>query len=97
MPTTCWLRRAYYPFYNYVESLKAREKRSRAVENLLSNKDFIHAVQLADEALERGEEHPKVAEVVRLLSSQPGKSAIVFVAVPVHHKDACQTSSRRRA
>ena len=67
------------PFYNYVESLKAREKRGRAVENLLSNKDFIHAVQLASEALERGEEHPKVAEVVRVLRSQPGKGAIVFV------------------
>jgi Fanconi anemia group M protein len=67
------------PFHDYVDSLKAREKRGRAVENLLSNVGFVRAVQLAADALEKGEEHPKVAEVVRILRAHPGKSAIVFV------------------
>lgn len=67
------------PFYSYAESLKAREKKGRSVENLLANKGFVHAVELAADAIGKGEEHPKVAETIRILRSHPGKSAIVFV------------------
>ncbi len=68
-----------YPFNAYMASLSAREKKSRAVENLLSNKSMTAAIQLSKDALEKGEEHPKVGCMLRILSNHRDKSAIVFV------------------
>ncbi len=67
-----------YPFSAYMESLNEREKKSRAVENLLANKNVIAATQLAKNALAKGEEHEKVARAISILKQYNGKSAIVF-------------------
>ncbi|MDE1871602.1 MAG: DEAD/DEAH box helicase [Candidatus Micrarchaeota archaeon] len=68
-----------YPFVSYMESLEGREKKSRTVKSILSNKSVIAAKKLAVEAIERGEEHPKMSMVVRLLKGDlGGSSAIVF-------------------
>jgi ERCC4-related helicase len=68
-----------YPFHAYVTTLREREKKSRAVDNLLANRSMVHAMQLADEAMKRGEEHPKVDEAVRIIKGSSSKSTIVFV------------------
>jgi ERCC4-related helicase len=73
------LTEGIYPFSTYMDSLAAREKKSRAVENLLANKGIIAAVQQAKEALANGEEHEKVGTAIRILKEHTGKSAIVFV------------------
>ena len=67
-----------YPFSAYLDSLAAREKKSRAVENLLVNKNIREAMALAKEALKRGEEHEKVGNAISILKRYEGKSAIVF-------------------
>ncbi|MCL5239526.1 MAG: DEAD/DEAH box helicase [Candidatus Marsarchaeota archaeon] len=68
-----------YPFSAYMDSLTAREEKSRAVENLLANKNVTHAMALAKEAIKRGEEHEKVKAAISVLKQYSGKSAIVFV------------------
>jgi Fanconi anemia group M protein len=73
------LTEGIYPFHAYVTTLREREQKSRAVENLLMNKGMVRAMQLADEALRNGEEHPKVGEVVRIIRSSASRSTIVFV------------------
>lgn len=67
-----------YPFSAYMNSLTEREKKSRAVANLLSNQNVVTAMQLAKEALERGEEHAKVGYAMRILGDYKSKSAIIF-------------------
>ncbi len=73
------LTEGIYPFHRYMENLAAREKKSRAVESLLSNRNIIQARKLADEALKNGEEHPKVIAVIDVIKDYKDKSAIVFV------------------
>ncbi|MDE1856121.1 MAG: DEAD/DEAH box helicase [Candidatus Micrarchaeota archaeon] len=68
-----------YSFHTYMESLKNRENKSRAILSLLDNKSIVLANQLADEAIRNGEEHPKVFTLLTILGSNKGKSAIVFV------------------
>jgi Fanconi anemia group M protein len=68
-----------YPFSAYMDTLDIREKKSRAVENLLANKGIISARQLAKEALAAGEEHEKVAAAIQILGDYKDRSAIVFV------------------
>jgi Fanconi anemia group M protein len=62
-----------------MDSLLAREEKSRAVQNLLNNKNIVAAMQLAKEALKRGEEHEKVKYAMEILRKYRDKSAIVFV------------------
>ncbi len=73
------LTEGIYPFTAYMDSLSEREKKSRAVENLLANKNMVQAVALAKEAVKRGEEHEKVKYAISVLKEYGGKSAIVFV------------------
>lgn len=73
------LTEGIYPFQRYMESLSAREKKSRAVESLLSNKSIVQARKLADEAVKNGEEHPKVIAVIDIIKNYREKSAIIFV------------------
>ncbi|HUB92564.1 MAG TPA: helicase-related protein [Candidatus Saccharimonadales bacterium] len=68
-----------YPFHKYMDGLAMREKKSRAVESLLSNKNIIQARKLADEAMKNGEEHPKVIAVIDVIKGYREKSAIIFV------------------
>jgi Fanconi anemia group M protein len=72
------LTEGIYPFHAYVTGLRERDKKSRAVDNLLSNKGMTHAMQLADEALGNGEEHPKVDEAVSIIKGSSSRSTIVF-------------------
>ncbi|MGI0141566.1 MAG: helicase-related protein [Candidatus Micrarchaeales archaeon] len=68
-----------YAFHAYLDSLKEREKKGKAVQSILDNKSVIMAKQLADEAMRNGEEHPKVFQLITILGANLGKSAIVFV------------------
>ncbi|MDE1874327.1 MAG: DEAD/DEAH box helicase [Candidatus Micrarchaeota archaeon] len=72
------LAEGIYPFSAYLDSLEAREEKSRAVENVLANKSIQHARVLAKEAIKRGEEHEKVKHAISILNEHRGKSAIVF-------------------
>lgn len=67
-----------YAFSEYIKSLANREKKSRAIESLLNNRNIIIAKQLSDEGLKLGMEHPKVGMLFDVLSNYGGKSAIVF-------------------
>ncbi len=73
------LTEGIYPFHKYMENLDMREKKSRAVENLLKSKNIMQARKLAEEAMKNGEEHPKVISVVDILRKHSDKNAIVFV------------------
>ncbi len=66
-------------FSAYVDSLNAREKKSRALESLLKNEAFASAKKIADNAISNGEEHPKVFELIQLLYDRRDTQAIVFV------------------
>jgi Fanconi anemia group M protein len=68
-----------YPFTAYLDSLGEREKKSRAVQSILSNKEIALAIRLAKESMEMGIEHPKMAKVVDLIKrDMQGKSVMVF-------------------
>ncbi len=68
-----------YPFVNYIESLEQRENKSRTLKGLLANKAVISAKGIAKEALDRGEEHPKMLRVAEMLKGElKGDSAIIF-------------------
>lgn len=67
-----------YPFLTYINSLQAREEKSRAVEYLLNNKNMIEAKRLAEESVKRSEEHAKIYALIDILKNYRGKSAIVF-------------------
>ncbi|MEM3781824.1 MAG: helicase-related protein, partial [Candidatus Micrarchaeaceae archaeon] len=67
-----------YPFKAYVDSLNAREHKSRALENFVNNANIREACRIAGEAIKAGEEHPKVRALVDILYANRGKSAIVF-------------------
>jgi Fanconi anemia group M protein len=67
------------PFVKYFEGLQNRQPQSRAAKSILNNEEVGKALRVAREALERGEEHNKVIELVKLLKTQlNGKSVIVF-------------------
>ncbi len=69
-----------YPFVSYMDSLENREPKSRTLKSILSNKSVMLAAKLAREALERGEEHPKMSYLVTLLQNElKGDSVIIFV------------------
>ncbi|EQD47895.1 Hef nuclease [mine drainage metagenome] len=68
-----------YPFLSYMESLANREKRSRAVNSLLSNEAIRSAMAIAKDALDHGEEHPKMMLLAKTLRDRmQGKSVMVF-------------------
>ncbi|MDE1865540.1 MAG: DEAD/DEAH box helicase [Candidatus Micrarchaeota archaeon] len=68
-----------FPFVNYMDSLESREEKSRVVKNILSNESVIAATKMAREALEKGDEHPKVGATVGLLKRElTGQHVIVF-------------------
>jgi Fanconi anemia group M protein len=68
----------FYPFSSYLHSLYAKEKKSKALESLLRNEGFGKAKRIIDSAIEKGEEHPKVTELIGLLNARKGRKAIVF-------------------
>ncbi len=67
-----------YPFTAYIESIEQRDKRSRAVEQLMRNGNIVAARQFAIEAQKNGEEHPKVLAVLDVLKDHRGKNCIIF-------------------
>jgi ERCC4-related helicase len=68
-----------YPFVHYMESLEKREKKSRVVNSILANKFVVSATKVAREAIENGEEHPKMAMIVDLLKNElKNESVIIF-------------------
>ncbi|MGC8538152.1 MAG: DEAD/DEAH box helicase [Candidatus Micrarchaeia archaeon] len=68
-----------YPFLSYMESLNEREKKSRAVGSMLSSSTIKSAMETAKEALDRGEEHPKMLALVRVIREKlDGKTVMVF-------------------
>ncbi len=73
------LSEGLYPFSKYMDGLESREKKSRAVESLLANKNIMQARKIAKEAMGNGEEHPKVIAVIDIIKDYRGKSAIIFV------------------
>ena len=68
-----------YPFVSYMQSLKDRPEKSRVVNNILNNKQVIEADEFARQAVDRGEEHPKMYKLLELMDKDyRGKSVIVF-------------------
>ena len=68
-----------YPFVSYIDSLNAREKKSRAVQGLLSSREMASALRIARESLDSGNEHPKMAKVVELVKGElSGSSVMIF-------------------
>ncbi|MDE1845994.1 MAG: DEAD/DEAH box helicase [Candidatus Micrarchaeota archaeon] len=68
-----------YSFSQYLRSLRERETKSKAVQAIIDHKNVILADQLAQEGMQRGEEHPKAFALVDLLKMNHAKKAIVFV------------------
>lgn len=68
-----------YPFLSYVRTLEEREKKSRAVKNMLASAELRNAVAAAKEMQENGDDHGKMFELVKIMKTYfAGKSAIVF-------------------
>jgi ERCC4-related helicase len=68
-----------YPFISYMDGLENRETKSRTVKSILANKSVISAIKLAKEAIERGEEHPKMKLLIDAMNNElKGQSVIVF-------------------
>ena len=67
-----------YPFLTYMRAMQNKEKKSRSVENILSNKNIMKAVSTAEEAMKRGEEHGKVIALIDIIRKYRGRSSIVF-------------------
>jgi ERCC4-related helicase len=68
-----------YPFVSYMDALESREPKGRTLKSILANKSVAEAVKIAKEALEHGEEHPKMAVAVDMIKDRmAGKSIIIF-------------------
>lgn len=67
-----------YPFNSYIESLYARDKKSKSLESLLKTKSVLAAREISGAAIKNGEEHPKVFALLDVLSKYKGSKAIVF-------------------
>jgi Fanconi anemia group M protein len=68
-----------YPFVSYIETLEGRVEKSRAVRSILSNAAVIAALRMAKEALEKGQEHPKMSLIAKMLNEEfKGKNVIIF-------------------
>lgn len=73
------LTEGLYPFVNYIEALRERDKKSKVVESILKSPQLNSAISMANAAIDAGEEHPKMLALLRLLRNElNGKSAIVF-------------------
>ncbi len=69
----------FYPFISYMDSLKNREKKSRALQSLLNNKIVINSIINAKDSLSNGIEHPKIFKIIDLMTTVlKGKTVIVF-------------------
>ncbi len=69
----------FYPFMSYMDSLVSREKKSRALQSLLNNKEVIDSMNAAKKALDLGIEHPKIFKIIELITSTlKGKTVIIF-------------------
>ncbi|MGC8587006.1 MAG: DEAD/DEAH box helicase [Candidatus Micrarchaeia archaeon] len=68
------------PFLYYFKGLAARENKGRAVSSLLDSKNVISAMQLAEEYIRNGVEHPKVDALLKEVRDRQGqkKGIIVF-------------------
>jgi Fanconi anemia group M protein len=68
-----------FPFCSYMDSLAAREKKSKGVASILNNEEISKCVEDAKSALSSGEEHPKMHMLVDILKNDfAGKRAIIF-------------------
>ena len=67
------------PFLDYMAGLEGREKKSRAVASMLKNESVLQAIRLAKEMQANGQEHPKMSEVLAIISNGfINKTVIVF-------------------
>lgn len=68
-----------HPFLSYMESMKNKEKRSRSVDSILGNKSVVDAIKVATAAVKKGEEHPKMYELVDIMKGPfNSKKVIIF-------------------
>ncbi len=68
-----------YPFIHYLDSLEARESKSRGVKSLLSSTAVRSALNMAKNAVTNGDEHPKMFLAISTVKNQlADKSVIVF-------------------
>jgi Fanconi anemia group M protein len=69
----------FYPFLHYMDSLKAKEKKSRALQSILNNQAVIGAMASARDAVGNGIEHPKIFKIIDLMTTAlKGKTVMVF-------------------
>jgi len=66
-------------FLEFFRKLEAREKRSKAVDRILTDPLIKRVLRKAEEFRLAEGEHPKLAKLVELLKMRPGKKIIVFV------------------
>ncbi|MEM0124118.1 MAG: helicase-related protein [Candidatus Micrarchaeaceae archaeon] len=67
-----------YPFVDYLNRLGTREKKSKALISLLSERNIAIAKSMAESAMRSGIEHPKTEALLNQLAAYRGKSTIVF-------------------
>ncbi|MGC8647710.1 MAG: DEAD/DEAH box helicase [Candidatus Micrarchaeia archaeon] len=66
-------------FLGYIKALEEKAPKSRNVRSILANGAVISAKRLAEQALARNEEHPKMSMLLSMLKgSMSGKSIIIF-------------------
>jgi Fanconi anemia group M protein len=69
----------FYSFYSYMDSLKQRDVKSRALLSILGNETVIKLMERAKEALDNGIEHPKIFKIIELIINElKGKTVIIF-------------------
>ncbi len=69
----------FYSFYSYMDSLRQKEAKSRALLSILGNDTVGKLIEKAKEALDSGIEHPKIFKIIDLLVNDlKGKTVIVF-------------------
>ncbi len=68
------------PFVSYIDSIKNKEKKSRSVQSMLKNKVFLKAMDIAENALKNGEEHPKMKALVKLITDKHIDNKIIIFA-----------------
>ncbi len=69
-----------YSFKSYIESLMNKEKKSRSVESIINNKSVLDSFRIASDALDNGEEHPKMSEIVNVLNGILSKKKVMVFA-----------------
>jgi Fanconi anemia group M protein len=83
-------------FHKYLKNLynQAEKKQSKGVIRLVSKREFNIAFALSNKLLIKGQEHPKIEEIIRIIRDEKNKNSETKIIIFAHFRDTATIISR---